>query len=350
MIDYNAIVQNLTEERVIEILTKLGADHYKNVGNALVFPTICHNEQGADASDKLYYYKDTHRFYCYTECGGMSIFTFLEHYYQTNDIEYEWYEDIYKVITNKDARPLNEIVPQKYQSLKSSFGAKSKYVVLPEYSPNVLDCFQNIYTNEWLSEGITIQSMQKYNIKYSISQNKIIIPHYDIDGRLIGIRGRALNEIEAENFGKYMPVQIEGVWYKHPLSFNLYGLYNNKDNIKNSKICYVFEGEKSVLLCDSFDAPNCAVATCGSNINKYQLNLLLKHCAPSEIVICFDKEEKPKEDKYFYKLYNMCKKYSNYCNFSFVYDKSDLLNLKQSPVDNGEEVFNEMIRKRVKVY
>jgi hypothetical protein len=35
--------------------------------------------------------------------------------------------------------------------------------------------------------------MDRYNILYSISQNKIIIPHYNIDGKLIGIRGRSLN-------------------------------------------------------------------------------------------------------------------------------------------------------------
>ena len=58
--------------------------------------------------------------------------------------------------------------------------------------------------------------MDKFNIRYSISQNKIIIPHYNVNGELVGIRGRALNTQDIEQFGKYMPVQIENKWYSHP--------------------------------------------------------------------------------------------------------------------------------------
>jgi hypothetical protein len=42
-------------------------------------------------------------------------------------------------------------------------------------------------------DGITRAAMDKYNIRFSISQNKIIIPHYNVFGQLVGIRGRALN-------------------------------------------------------------------------------------------------------------------------------------------------------------
>ena len=191
--------------------------------------------------------------------------------------------------------------------------------------------------------------MDRYDIRYSISQNKIIIPHRDVDGRLVGIRGRALNDWEVENVGKYMPIKLEQLWYKHPLSMNLYGLYENKEIIKKHKICYVFESEKSVLQFEDFGVPHCAVAVCGSQFNKYQLNILLKHCAPNEIVICFDKEEKEGETKYFDKLYALCKKYNQYCNFSFIYDRFGFLELKDSPSDRGEEVFKQLLAKRVRV-
>jgi len=70
---------------------------------------------------------------------------------------------------------------------------------------------------------------------------------------------------------------------------------------------------------------------------------------PTEIVLCFDKAELPGEDKYFNKLYSICERYKNYCNFSFVYDRENLLELKDSPSDKGEEVFRKLIEKRVKV-
>jgi DNA primase len=191
--------------------------------------------------------------------------------------------------------------------------------------------------------------MDRFDISYSISQNKIIIPHYDLLGRLVGIRGRALNEWEIENIGKYAPIQIEGVWYKHPLSMNLYGLDKTFMDVRRNGICYLFESEKSVLQMNGFSIPNCSAAVCGSNFNKYQLNILMKFCAPSEIVICFDKEEKPGEDKYFNKLYDICKKYSQYAQFSFIYDREGLLGMKDSPTDRGEEVFKKLLEKRVRV-
>ena len=75
----------------------------------------------------------------------------------------------------------------------------------------------------------------------------------------------------------------------------------------------------------------------------------MNECHPKEIIICFDKEELPNEDKYFNKLYNLCKKYNNYCKFSFLYDRENLLELKDSPSDKGKEIFEKLVDKRVRV-
>ena len=79
-----------------------------------------------------------------------------------------------------------------------------------------------------------------------------------------------------------------------------------------------------------------------SHFNKFQLKLLIEECHPKEIIICFDSEEKRGSDKYFMKLWNICKKYSNYCNFSFIYDRENLLNYKDSPSHRGEDIFKEL--------
>lgn len=93
--------------------------------------------------------------------------------------------------------------------------------------------------------------------------------------------------------------------------------------------------------------PNCGVATCGSNFNKFFLKILLKTCHPQEIVLCFDNEELPHEDKYFNKLKSICKKYNRYCNFSFIYDIKGLTELKDSPTDKGEQIFRELLKNRI---
>ena len=348
--DYKEIIDNLKIESVIELMKKLGADRYKEEENQIIFPTICHNESAADASMKLYFYKNYKQFHCYTECGTMSIFKFLKHYYETRGIEYDWVNDIYNVVMDcSNFNPNLGFSTPRYVSLREKYGVEKKEIVLPEYNKGVLGTFIKHYTPEWLSDGISKAAMDKFDIKYSISQNKIIIPHKDIDGRLVGIRGRALNDWEIENVGKYMPVKVEQTWYKHPLSMNLYGLCENKENIKRHKIAYIFESEKSVLQFESFDMPHCAAAVCGSQFNKYQLNILLKYCRPNEIVICFDSEEETGETKYFDKLYALCSKYKQYCQFSFIYDRLGLLGKKDSPSDRGEETFKKLLEKRVRV-
>ena len=346
--DYAEIISNLDTDSVIHLMTELGADRYDDRGDFVIFPTICHNLESSEASMKLYFYKKNKMFVCYTECGSMSIFKFLRTYYEERQVEYDWYQDIYEVVCNCSSFKQKEgFIKPVYKSLKERYSVARKEVQLPEYSPNVLDCFIKHYPPEWLNEGISRLAMDKFNISYSISQNKIIIPHYDIDGRLVGIRGRALNEWEVENVGKYAPIRIENTWYKHPLSMNLYGLNVNRKNIRAHGLCFLFESEKAVMQMESFHLPNCSVAVCGSNFNKYQLNILMKTCAPHEIILCFDKEELPGEDKYFNKLWNICQKYKNYCNFSFVYDREGLLDLKDSPTDKGEETFIKLIGKRV---
>ena len=346
--DYKQIIDNLDINSIVELMKKLGADRYEEKEKFFIFPTICHNINSAEASMKLYLYKDTKLFVCYTEDGNMSIFKFLKTYYETRQIEYDWFEDIYNVVLNcGNFRPKEGFDTIQYQSLKDRYRIKKKQVELEKYPSGILDIFMKNYPVEWLNDGISRRAMDKYNIKYSVSQNKIIIPHYDINNNLIGIRGRALNEWEIENIGKYMPIQIEKKWYTHPLSLNLYGLNHTKENIKKYGICYIGEAEKFCLQSESFSFPNCSCAVCGSQFNKYQLDILMKNCQPKEIVICFDKEEKDKEDKYFFKLYNLCKKYINYCKMSFIYDNDNLLKLKESPTDCGENVFKKLLERRI---
>ena len=346
--DYEKIVESLDESKVKQLLDKLDIP-WQDKGGHLICKTACHNVDLDDASWKLYYYKNNKIFFCYSSCQGMSIFKFLRNYYETRQIEYDWYQDIYEVVRDCSNLKVDGFVVEKYKSLRDRYGAQRKEKTLPEYPTHVLDCFVHSYPQEWLDDGITKETMDRFDISYSISQNKIIIPHYDLLGRLVGIRGRALNEWEVENIGKYAPIQIEGVWYKHPLSMNLYGLNKTFMDVRRNGICYLFESEKSVLQMNGFSMPNCSAAVCGSNFNKYQLNILMKFCAPSEIVICFDKEEKPGEDKYFNKLYDICKKYSQYAQFSFIYDREGLLGMKDSPTDRGEEVFKKLLEKRVRV-
>lgn len=68
-IDLKKLQFSLTSEQIINLVQALGADRYIEKSDLIIFPTICHNEDVSDASMKLYYYKNDHRFHCYTECS-----------------------------------------------------------------------------------------------------------------------------------------------------------------------------------------------------------------------------------------------------------------------------------------
>lgn len=245
MINYSEIIEQLDDNKVKELLDKLNIP-FEERANYLVMPTVCHNEDADEASWKLYYYKNTHIFQCYTECGSMSIFTFLKNFYETRNITYDWYTDVYQLILGCSYFR-EETNNNSYRSIRDNYTDKKARRELPSYSPLILDSFIKYYPTEWLEDGISKAAMDKFNIKFSPSQNKIIIPHYDAAGRLVGIRGRALNPEEIELVGKYLPVQIEGKWYSHPLSLNLYGLDKTKQAIQETGVACLFEAEKSIL-------------------------------------------------------------------------------------------------------
>ena len=71
----------------------------------------------------------------------------------------------------------------------------------------------------------------------------------------------------------------------------------------------------------------------------------------SEIIIAYDKENITAKDNElsFNKLYNMCDKYKHYCNFSFIFDREGLLSDKDSPIDKGQDVFEYLLSKRVRI-
>lgn len=346
--------QSLTDEQIIKLVQSLGADRYQNLDSYIIFPTICHNEDPDQASMKLYYYKDRKIFHCYTECSSsFTIFTLFEKRYELLGKKYDFYSDIFYPIMNKSGitTVIEGFAPEKYKSLKSKYQKKTHLIELPDYPVGLLEMFTKQYYDGWIMEGITEESMEKFDIRYSISQNKIIIPHFDANNRLIGIRGRALNQEEVKTYGKYAPIKIENTIYRHPLSMNLYGLNLTKEAINKERKVILFEGEKSCIHMDSLFRDNYSVAVCGSQFNKAQLELLLKTCSFDEIIIGFDKEySEPNSEKgrnYFEKLWNIGKKYSHYSNFSFIFDKEGLLDQKDSPIDRGKKVFLQLLEDRI---
>ena len=351
------IIDSITLMDVKNFLESLGVEQIvvNEEKGYLICPTICHNPIHEAESMKLYWYQNNKIFRCYTECNeAMSIFELYRKYMALNE-----YPITLEEAENYVKQFLKHIVIFARKSNNAEINIeKYKYdiniPVLDEYPIATLDCFTKYYHPAWLHDGITKEAMDKFKIMFSLGQNKIIIPHFDINGRLVGIRSRALEQNDIDNFGKYRPVQIGKKLYAHPLQFNLYGIHEHKGGIQRRKVAIIAEAEKSVLLDEGYygDLSN-TVACCGSTFNKYHISLLTNILGAREIIIALDKEfidwRDDKAKKYRAKIEKMCRKYINQANFSYIWDYENLLNEKDSPFDKGKDVFDYLYKNRIKV-
>lgn len=282
MIDAKYIKEQLNDEDIIKILELLGCSYIKDENDYLVCDTICHHGD----SHKLYYYKNTKMFKCYTHCDSMDIFGLIQ-----NSLNIDFYSSFIWILNNFNINNNNnECIRISDWNFIKSYKRHKKGLsnqLQKVYDDKIFNIFQKKYYQGWIDEGISIKSMIKYNIMYCDYTQQIIIPHYNINNELIGIRARNLN---ARSDIKYIPFYDGNIFYNHSLGLNLYGLNKNKDCIKRKRKVMIVEGEKSVIQCDTmFHEDNFSVAVCGSNISIEQIKLLLE-LDVTEIILALDKQ------------------------------------------------------------
>lgn len=366
------LLKEITTEDIIRLVSDLGGDDYlvDDDGN-LRFRTICHGGY----KHKLYYYTESKNFFCYSECGSLSIFDFLMQVYDWEFTQAFSFLMKFKGISNdrtlkrrkgfnkygtskcsdweflnryKKAREKREYKKQLRENIES---------LLPCYNPSILYNFDKIYPSSWENDNISIDSMARFNISFYTTKWKAVIPHYDISGRLIGIRARSFLKEDLKNGQKYMPLYFCGKGYKHPLQFNLYGIYENQENIRRNKKVVLFEGEKAVMQCDTyFPDNNFTVSLCGMNMSDYQRDLILS-LDVEEVFIALDKQyqseitndaEQREYDKYIKRVKKIADRFVNYANVYILYDDEEELGYKDSPSDKGREVLMELMKKKHK--
>lgn len=363
MLSTDKIKKQLSTEDIIKLCVALqGSDEYyfDTHGNP-IFNTIL-DHPGGD-SFKLYLLKDTQLFHCFTgnadtydvfemvcrarQCSFREAYDYIVEFFHLNRFRNGFEEE--------ETPPLGEWdIFQKVEDYEKFASTTTKPNA--EVAENMLEYFYPLAApEEWIREGISPEVMLKYGIRIDSALSKIIIPHRDINGKLVGIRGRAFDPNELLDGKKYMPVYIEGKLYNHKLGTNLYGLYENQENIRRIRRVLVYEGEKSVLQAATFyGSDSCwAVATCGSSFSKEQMNLLLD-LGVEEIIIGYDREFKgvrgePDVIAYEDKLLKIAEPLLPYVNVSVIMDYDHKTQYKDSPTDRGREIFEDLYRNRVRL-
>ena len=362
--DKQEIKKQISLDQVFELLQDWGGDP-EYTGFGILSATICHNPPG-EGSRKLYYYDNEEGglFRCYTGCNDS--FDIFELAIKVADIQDNKHFDLNDAVRSLAYRfSIIDYIEEEEQSSLEDWKVFNRYdrineieikdysVSLKEYDDTILSRFNyKVKIEPWLKEEMTQECLDLAQIGFFPGGDQITIPHFDKDGRFVGVRGRALCQDEAERFGKYRPLKIGKQLYNHPLGMNLYGLNWAQDNIKTMEKAIVFESEKSCILYKSYFGKenDISVACCGSNISAYQIHMLIAAGA-KEIIVAFDRDfEALGDDTHkrqimnFRKLHN---KFKNYVNLSFINDRKMITGYKNSPIDCGPEKFLQLFKERV---
>ena len=362
--DKNEVKQAIELDHVFELLDEWGGEpEYTPFG--IISATICHNPPG-EGSRKLYFYENSHLFQCYTGCEEPSFDIFqlaikvasiqMHRHFDLNDavrfVAFKLGISGTEVDDEDGSDLLDWEVFDRYSRL-DELEPKDYTVCLPEYNDIILSRFNyNVKIGPWLNEGMTEEALDRAHIGFYPGGDKITIPHFDEEGRFIGLRGRTLCQEEAERFGKYMPLKIGDLRYSHPLGMNLYNLNNSRENIRKIGKAIIFESEKSCLLYSSYfgEENDISVACCGSSISAYQIHMLLAAGA-KEIIIAFDRQFKEIGDEEFRlltgKLKRLHAKWKNHVLISFIFDKKMITGYKDAPIDCGPDVFLKLFKERI---
>lgn len=360
--DKDKIKSSLTIDQIMDLVAELGGQPRLSAsGDFFTARTICHGGN----SWKLYYYDNSHLFHCYTECSP-ETFDIFELVKKVNSRQNkEWslplavqyvaqYFGLAFVINdfNNEQTELKDWkIIEKYNKINSNTINEKQRVEMKFYDKKILRFLPRPQIKPWLDEGIARDVMEDRGICYDPASHGIVIPHYDMNDNLIGIRERTLIK-EEEQYGKYKPAILNGRMYNHPLGFALYNLNKSKQAIAAIQKAIVFESEKSCLKYASYFGMenDISVAVCGSSLITYQVDLLLS-LGVKEIIVAFDRQYQELNDeehkRWCRKLTDINKKYSPKVQISFMFDKQHLLGYKDSPIDAGKETFLKLFKERI---
>ena len=357
MIDAKQIKENLSEDDVIKIVTSLGGRLVSQTDDTLIFTSITYKPDVENHKPKLYYYIETLTFVEYHTGESFDIFELvkqraklfnyefkfprcLKYVCQKIGIDYEYDNEFVKTDTYNWKADLNQFIK----------GSKTSKVFDKRYPDSVLEQFDNLYHESWIEDHISIETMDKYNIKYYLYRNAVVIPCRDIDGQIVGMRGRYFGLEDV----KYLPIEmLDGTSYKFPTNEFLYGIWLTKQGIATHKKCLIVEAEKSVLQADTyFGDDNFTVALYGKAFSEKKRDMILSQGAEEVIVgLDFDYLKVGDDDfkKFEENTYKIADMFQGYCKVSALVSYGGH-KMKDSPTDNGKEFYLNLYKEREVVY
>ena len=254
----------------------------------------------------------------------------------------------FKEVIQKTKQVLNlsaDWQPQKKQALFGGIYDKisrpNSEIELKVYSEDVLNQYEQCGNLRFLHDGISLNAQKFWDIRFSIIDNRIIIPIRNEYSELVGAKGR-LNDDGDENNPKYL--------YTIPVAMSqlLYGYSENYQYLYGNDVILV-ESEKSVMQAWDFGVRN-IVALGSHSLSEKQTKLLLQ-LQPKRIIIAMDEGLEFEHTK---RNADMIKNFGGILTPEIWYWDSTMdldIDLKCSPTDMGKEKFEEIMNEQlIRIY
>lgn len=293
-----------------------------------------------DKTPSLSIDRDNNYFYCFSCHRGGSIINWLQRY------EHMPFSDaVEKAAKLADVDlMLYQNNPSECMDLFSKMArqqrpAHKKEITRQMLDESEIDRFSDEVPQEWIDEGIDPDVMRLFNVRIDHTANRIVYPVYDNDLHLIGFKGRTrLKSYKALRIPKYLN------YYKIGTTDFFQGMKENREAIIRENAVIIFEGLKSVMKVRPWGY-DYALSAETSRLNDAQIDILISmHIR--DITVGFDSDVNIPE------LIGSLDRLRRFSNVYLIRDRHQLLGgpeAKASPCDQGREVFEILLRERVRI-
>lgn len=334
----------------------LGLRRFSDSPIQTVFYNADAHKDQAKQKPKLYGYKDTHVYMSYTRGASMDIFGLVQAVKTTQGETCSFLDAVNFVLSSTGKsqdtyqRKSKGYAYDWEDSLGKFLRIKRGESSLPTFSREILDQLPTFPCQQWIDEGISADTQEKFHIGWYPRLDATTIPVFDNEGELVGLRCRHWREDEIE-MGKYRPLQLlDGTIYKFNTNDILFGMNYNRFAIEETKTVWLVESEKAVMKLDTFyGEKSCALGMFGKNLGLKRRNQILKlgvnkviYIPDNDWIGNGDEEFKAWQDE----VIKFAEQFKGYAEVEVVWDSLGLLGEKENATDGDRETWEKLFEER----
>ena len=355
-IDVKKLKKSLSLAHHKQIMQALGIPAYSENKEQIIYFSGDKNKDALKGSPKLYFYKDSQIYFGYTSSRSYDIISLVQTRLALLKQPCSFLDACQFILDTTNINPDSISRVKKddhvydWSNLERFIRVRKYGNQLSEYNRNIIDTLPPLYPQAWIDEGISEETMDKYQIRYYERCNQTVIPCFDDEARLVGVRVRNWDKDRVEQ-AKYMPlVTLDGQCYKFNTNQVFYGINYNKPEIERTGKVIIVESEKAVMKLDTYMGEhNIALGMYGSNLGIQRRNQLLK-MGVNTVSYVVDNDFIGQDDAFFEqwreKIQHFIKLWDGFCRVEIVWDNLGLLGPKENATDRTKEVWEQLWENR----